>query len=219
MVQSASCFDAQERRYIGFLCCISKESYCNKGHVRANDSKNINNNNIKADWVPWWWKYTVNVFLHVHTDTSLPVGLGISPQIQFIFAPTNMIIPTTTSSVASIQRPTLGQRCQLGARLQIQDESSQSPSAKIVKCSSMEDTTKVGWGDDCWQRLSSVYPWQKKKGRKGKWMLAKIVKCQSTKVGRGEWMLTKIIRCSSMEKRTKVVRSSGCQQRLSNVHL
>ena len=28
MVQSASCYNAQERRYIGFLCCIPKESYC-----------------------------------------------------------------------------------------------------------------------------------------------------------------------------------------------
>ena len=28
MVQSPSCYDAQERRHIGFLCCIPKESYC-----------------------------------------------------------------------------------------------------------------------------------------------------------------------------------------------
>ena len=28
MVQSASCYDAQEWRHIGFLCCIPKESYC-----------------------------------------------------------------------------------------------------------------------------------------------------------------------------------------------
>ena len=28
MVQSASCYDAQEPSYIGFLCCIPKESYC-----------------------------------------------------------------------------------------------------------------------------------------------------------------------------------------------
>ena len=34
MVQSASCYDAQERRYIGFLCCISKESYCSRKWVR-----------------------------------------------------------------------------------------------------------------------------------------------------------------------------------------
>ena len=28
MVQSASCYNAQKQRYIGSLCCISKESYC-----------------------------------------------------------------------------------------------------------------------------------------------------------------------------------------------
>ena len=31
MEQSASCCNAQEQRYIGFLCCIPKESYCTYG--------------------------------------------------------------------------------------------------------------------------------------------------------------------------------------------
>ena len=33
MAQSASCYDAQEQSYIGFLCCIPKKSYCTLGYL------------------------------------------------------------------------------------------------------------------------------------------------------------------------------------------
>ena len=34
MVQFTSCYDAQEQRYVGFLCCIPEKSYCIRDRTR-----------------------------------------------------------------------------------------------------------------------------------------------------------------------------------------
>ena len=49
MVQSACCCDTQERRYIGFLCCIPKKSYCKNDYKINNDDNDRNDNNDNDD--------------------------------------------------------------------------------------------------------------------------------------------------------------------------